>query len=380
MEETIPAVEQTPFHDAASAAGATFAEEHGWLLPAKFIDWVTEHHRTHHSAGLFDLSHHGKIQLSGPEAVSFLHNLCTNDVKNLAAGTGCEAFLTNAKARIIAHVFIDHVERPEGNVLWLDAGPFLGEKVFKHLDRHLISEQVELADRTRDFAQLHLAGSKAKDMLDKALGEPLPELAPLKHVFRKFADGEPSQVRRHDPLGLPGFDIVCPAAQAASVWQKLTDAGAQPAGREAYHLLRIEGGTPIYGIDMDEERFVVEVNRIPQAICYTKGCYLGQEPIVMARDRGHVNRKLVGLKVAGAMPIAAGSKVWRNGLEVGQVTSAAFSPDLGSLGLAYVRRGNDEPGTTLEIQELPPPEGSGVAVMLPARAAVVAPLPFPREA
>src|SRR5262249_33594154 len=131
---------------------------------------------------------------------------------------------------------------------------------------------------------------------------------------------------------------------AQTYWNWLKDAGAHPAGLEAFEQLRIEAGIPIFGKDIDEERFVVEVNRIPQTICYTKGCYLGQEPIVMARDRGHVNRRLFGIKIAGEEAVPAGTKLCRDGAEAGQVTSSVVSPRFGAIALAYIRRGSDQPG------------------------------------
>src|SRR5207247_7405805 len=103
---------------------------------------------------------------------------------------------------------------------------------------------------------------------------------------------------------VPGYDLICLRARAAEVWSAPAQAGATPAGATAYQILRVEAGTPVIGLDMDESRFVVEVGR-GDAICHTKGCYLGQEPIVMARDRaGHVNRSLRGLKL-GDGPAAA---------------------------------------------------------------------------
>src|SRR5262245_58348628 len=127
-----------------------------------------EHART--DAAVFDLSHHGRIELTGPDAFSFLHNLCSNDVLHLAAGTGCEAFLLNVKARVVAYVYLDHLARPAGTPgLWLDVGPVPAEPVLKHLDRFLISEQVEMADRSADFAQLHVAGPRAREVLSRAL-------------------------------------------------------------------------------------------------------------------------------------------------------------------------------------------------------------------
>jgi folate-binding Fe-S cluster repair protein YgfZ len=107
----------------------------------------------------------------------------------------------------------------------------------------------------------------------------------------------------------------------------------------------------------------VEVGRGTRAISYTKGCYLGQETIVMARDRGHVNRFLVGLRVRGEVAVSPGTRVLAGENEVGQVTSCVVSPRLRVVALAYVRRGHEKAGTVLHLSAVD-------------RAAVVADLPF----
>src|SRR5207244_9673945 len=94
------------------------------------------------------------------------------------------------------------------------------------------------------------------------------------------------------------------------MWQTLTAAGAHPAGSQAYELLRVEAGTPLYGVDVDENNLAMEVGRTPQAISFTKGCYLGQEPVVRSRDLGHVNRSLVGLKFLGQGLAGRGAKLF----------------------------------------------------------------------
>lgn len=159
-----------------------------------------------------------------------------------------------------------------------------------------------------------------------------------------------SQIRRHDRLGVPGYDVVCAASVADRVWQALRSAGAGLAGKEAWDMLRIEAGTPEQGIDIDEDNLVMELGRTDRAICYTKGCFLGQEPIVRARDLGHVNWSLRGLRIAGGEAVPRGAKLVSDGEEVGRVTSAATSPRFGhAIALAFVRRGTDTPGTRLEV-------------------------------
>src|SRR5205807_38976 len=129
--------------------------------------------------------------------------------------------------------------------LWLDLDPGAAERALQHLDRHLISEQVELADRTRAYAQLHLAGPQAGAVLEQALGADAAALSPLQQPLHLVAAAAGTVLRRQDPLGLPGYDVVCPPDQALAWWERLRAAGAKPAGSLAANVLRIEAGTPI---------------------------------------------------------------------------------------------------------------------------------------
>ena len=340
-------------------------------LPDTFGDPVAEYRAAREATVLFDVSSRGKLELVGKEAGMFLHNLCTNDVKGLAVGAGCEAFFTNLKARIVSRAAI--FRRPpssSNDVFWLDLDPGMSEKLRLHLDHHLISEQVEFSDRTGEYTQFHIAGPKAFDVIEKVFGEAVAQLHDLKRPWRTIQAGSDMYLSRHDPLGVPGFDLVCPPTLAESLWQSLQSAGAKPAGRAVAEALRIEAGTPVEGVDFDENALVMEMGRTRQAICYTKGCFLGQEPIVRARDLGHVNRNLLGVRIAGADPVLNGSKLVRNGQEIGQITSAAIIPGGNVVvGLAFIRRGNQDPGTKLTV-----PTAAG------ERTAVVSSLPFPSPA
>src|SRR3954453_6050293 len=127
--------EQTPLHELAAAAGAVLGEEAGWAVPIHYGDANREYEETRNAAGLFDLSHRGKVELTGAEAASFLHNVCTSDINGLPVGGGTEFFLTTNKAKVVAHGYVFHVrlhdERP---ALWLDVPPGQAEAVIKHLD------------------------------------------------------------------------------------------------------------------------------------------------------------------------------------------------------------------------------------------------------
>ena len=371
----------TPLHPAAARAGAAFTDEGGWAVPAHFGDPLGEYEQARAGCVVFDQSHRGKIELTGPEAGRFLHNLTSQDVLNLPPGEGREAFALTAKARVVAYFLIFHQKTPRGeSAYWLNLPPGTAEATLQHLDRHRISERVEFQDRTHEFFQLHVAGPRAAAVLERTAGAALPQLKEMKDLQYFAVPLTPFAICRHDLLGLPGFDVFGPAAALTEavwerltptgetwpevLWNRLTEAGAAPAGREAFEMLRIEAGAPAFGPDVDENTFAPEVGRAAQAVSYTKGCYLGQEPIVMARDRGQVNRTLLGLKLSGG-PAPHGSLVYRDGKEVGRVTSGVQSPRLGPIALAYVRRGNQEPGTAVEVEV----EGT-------RRPAVVSALPF----
>lgn len=346
--------ERSPLHDTTARAGAVFGDEAGWTMPLHYGDPDAEYRRAREGAALFDLSHRGKVELIGPEAAVFLHNLLTNDIKGLPYSRGCESFLCNAQARVLAYVLVyrlkvfdDSAYLTSHDAFWLDLDPGQGEKVARHLDRHLISERAEIADRTTSFAHLHLAGPQAPALAEQ---DGIKGLA-VRELMQNGWGGDTVQFRRNDRLGVPGYDVVCPAGKAEWYWNHWLERGARPAGLRAEDALRVEAGTPAYGRDVTEANLAPEVGRTPQAISYAKGCYLGQEPIVRLRDLGHVNRVLTGLRVEGSEPVPDGAKLTRDGKEAGQVTSSAWSPALGTVvALAYVRRGSGEPGTALEIE------------------------------
>ncbi len=342
-----------PLHQEYVRAGADFGEEPGWLVPGHFGDPSGEYQAAVERAALFDLSCRTKVELAGPDARAFLHNLCTNDIKDRPVGGGCEAFLLSAKGRVVAHVLVGHYQQPDSATLLLDTVPDQAGVVGAHLEHYLISERVELADRTEVYGLFHLCGPAAATALEAATGHRLADLAPLHNRAVEWpAEDRPRcWVRRHAPLGLDGYDIFFPAQRSLELWRQLRDGGAVPAGMEAYETLRIEAGTPEFGPDIDAQRFVMEIGRTPQAISYSKGCYLGQESVVMARDRGQVNRTLVGVRAPGPELLPAGARLLRGNDEVGQITSCTDSPRLGQvIALAYVRRGSQEPGTELLLE------------------------------
>ncbi len=343
---------QSPLHAIASASGAVFIEAAGWSVPEHFGNWLGEYQAALENAALFDTSSAGKLEVTGTDAPMFLGNLSTNDIKNVPLGGGCEAYFCDRTAKVQFQAWIYHVLLSSEHGMWVETTPGRNAELLAYLDRFLISEQVELKDVTGEFAQMHLAGPRAKAVIEKALGEAIPELPEFAHMERTFGTSATCSIRRRDPLGVPGYDLVCLNERAEGVWRLLVATGAMAAGSQTWETLRIEAGTPMFGPDIESNRFVMEVGNAARAVSYAKGCYLGQEPIVMARDRaGHVNRAFSGLKVLDGGPLPHGTKLFRDGQEVGVVTSSCQSPRLGvPVALGYLRWKHQEPGTRLEAE------------------------------
>src|SRR5216684_1366907 len=307
------------------------------------MDVETEYQQIHQAAGLFDASARSKIEIVGPDAASFLHNLCTNDVCNLPAGAGCEIFLTNAKAKVVAFGCLYHLpSQDQTGAFWLDLDLGTGENAIQHLNKFLISEQVEIVDRTTELSQFYLTGPKSRTIAAQALGAELKDLAAQGCCMILGPGALTCQVRFHRRFAIDCFEIILPSAGAATLQSPLMESGAVPVGSECMEMIRVEAGFPVYGIDIDESVLAPEVGR--PAINYSKGCYLGQETIVRIRDLGHVNRMLCGLRIPHKDVPNHGAKISRDSKEVGQVTSAARSPERGVIALAYLHRSCQQPG------------------------------------
>jgi tRNA-modifying protein YgfZ len=297
---------------------------------------------------LFDLSGHGLVSCTGKDASRFLHNLCTNDVEKLAPGNACEAFFTSAQAKIVGHAWILRREDKEPALL-VDVGPNDGPRILSHLDRFLISEQLELRDETSSFSRHHLAGPTSGQVLSKALSVDATQLRDLESRPFEFG-GMPARIWRRNRVGVIGYDVLTGQDQADRFKQSLRDSGCILASPEAYDVLRIEAGLPRYGIDITEANLPQEVGRIEQTISFTKGCYIGQETIARIRSYGHVNRMLSGIVLGGEAPVTPATRLFHNEAEAGVVTSCVRSPQLGCpIALGYLRRGSEALGTKIRV-------------------------------
>jgi folate-binding protein YgfZ len=200
------------------------------------------------------------------------------------------------------------------------------------------------------MAGVWVHGPEAAAVLQRTLGiAGLGEWDQYRHG--QFAlEGAPVSVARIDQLGVPGYCAYVERARAGALRAALQSGGAAEVSDASLAAARIEAGYPLFGIDMTESTIPLEAGIEQRAISFTKGCYVGQEVIirVLHRGGGRVAKKLVALRIEGAVP-AHGATLRAGEREVGHVTSAADSPRLGPIALGYVHRDFIAPGTALAV-------------------------------
>jgi folate-binding protein YgfZ len=356
----------SPFLELARARGAALHSYGGHELAETFGDPLDECRHVRSAAGLFDLSFRAGLSFTGADRATFLHNLLSNDVSGLRPGTGCYATLLTRESKVVADSYVFC----SSDSIRLELDGRVKDRAREHLERFLVADEVEIEDRSEAETSLAVHGPRAAEALAAAGGGLVLPTSEFEHTAGNIGS-TPVLVARVDWTGEPGFDLVVRRADAAEVWKALLAAGfpfgLRPVGMAAANILRVEAGVPWVDVDFDESNLVLEAG-LERGISFRKGCYLGQEIVERASARGHVNKRLVGISIAGDVTPSAGSRVFAEGRETGHLTSAVFSPHLRSaIALGYVRRDSTQPGTKLEI------ESSGSAL-----SGVVSELPFYR--
>lgn len=335
---------QSPLVNSHKSHGAEFVEQDGWQLPDHFGDTGKEYAAARAGAGLFDLAHRAMLQFAGPDRLSFLQGMLSNDLRTLRMFEGQQAALLTQQGKVVAEVRVLCAM----NSIYLDFWEALKEKTLAHLNRYLVADEVEILDTNEQWKVLSLQGPRAAEILRAALAPAdLPGRA-HQHAMIPCA-GSLVCVVHADHYGSLGYDIIVQTAQLEEFAQRLTDLGALWCGERAWNTLRVEAGVARYGVDFDEDNLLLEVG-LNDAVSFTKGCYLGQEVIERIRSRGHVNRKLCGLRLFGTAPVPAGAALRSDDKTVGRITSSVLSPALACpIALGYVNKEFWQPGTKIQV-------------------------------
>ena len=342
-----------PLHEFHASLGARFTIVNGAEVVADYGDPIAEHAALRESAVVFDLSFRSRLCLTGADRVRFLHGQVTNDVKKLQPSEGCYAALVTAKGKMQSDLNIFAL----ADELLLDFEPGLTRVVTERLEKYIVADDVQVVDVAPLYGLLSVQGPKSEAVV-RALGlfgvppsggpdRVNAELPTKPFAYTKISDATLGELylMQHPRLGPTAYDLFVPSVALAATADKLIAAanstGGRAAGWTAFETARIEAGIPRFGADMDETNIPLECGLEARAVSYSKGCYIGQEVINRIHSIGHVNRELVGLRLADDLKTlpARGDKLFKDGKEVGHITSAIKSPALNAnIALGYVRR------------------------------------------
>ena len=314
-------------------------------IPLAYSNAEQEYWTIKKAVGLADISHLGRLKITGKDRISFLNGLLTNDISQLKENAGQRSALLNSKARVLADL---HLYAQPDNLL-VDTGESSASHVKEILDRFVITEDVQIQDSTQDLVQVTVQGPKSSQAIKEVLGIEAQDLIQLEQKTLG-----PSTIIARDRTGQSGYDIIMPTLEAEPVWHgfllKGGEIGLNPVGSQALEILRLEAGYPKYATDVDENTIILEAG-FKDAINFNKGCYLGQEVVARATHIGRVNKQLVRLEVETKDSVSPRSKLMSNGREAGFITSAAFSPGLQRVvGLGYANREFAKEGTKVNVQ------------------------------
>jgi aminomethyltransferase len=323
--ETKIEARRTPLYDEHVALGARMVEFAGWAMPVQYASILAEHQAVRNAAGLFDVSHMGEIEISGPNAEALCAKLFTNDARALATGQAQYSLIPTEEGTVVDDIIVYRLA-PERFLVcvnasnaakdfaWIQARPMEGASV------------TDVSDRT---ALIAVQGPKAVAIVER--------IAPGVASLARFACSERELggvrvvVARTGYTGEDGVEVFCPAEAAVALWRMLLETGREdgivPCGLGARDTLRIEAALPLYGHELGGDISPYEV-RVGWAVKRNRPDMVGYE--ALERASKSAPRRLIGLLVEGGIA-REGAPVFPSGSSeaVGIVTSGTHSPTLG---------------------------------------------------
>jgi aminomethyltransferase len=338
MSTALPVLRRTPLYERHLAAGAKLVDFAGWEMPVQYEGVRQEHMAVRQACGIFDVSHMGEIETSGPGSLELLQRLLSNDVSKLAVGGAQYSVLCREDGGVLDDLFTYR----------LDVDRYLTVTNASNHERDLawFSEHaqdvadVQVSDRIEEWAMLAVQGPLAREFVQAISDSPLP--ARMRAQTRRLA-GADVLVCGTGYTGEDGVELLCRPEDAPMLWDELVRRGATPAGLGARDTLRLEVCFHLYGNDLSVERGPIEAGL--GWCCKEDTGFIGSESVRAVREHRPAE-KLVAFTIDGPGIARQGNPV----LGGGEVTSGTFSPCLQTgIGMAYVPAERAATGTRLEI-------------------------------
>jgi aminomethyltransferase len=315
----------------------------GWDMPVQYTSIVEEHNAVRTAAGLFDISHMGRLSFGGPDAFDLIQHVITNNAATMKDMQVRYALVCNPTGGVRDDVLV--YRWPYGWAMVVNASN--REKIAGWLDEHKGGRNLQIVDQTTSTCMVAVQGPKAVESCRGMFAADPGQLA-YYHAMPTQYRGKNCVVSRTGYTGEDGLEIMAGAASAVELWEDLLGRGAKPCGLGARDTLRLEAGMPLYGHELTEDITPFQAG-LAWAVKLDKGEFIGRDVLLHRRDDPTLRRR-VGLEVEGKRPAREGAKVLRGGKEIGYVTSGTLTPTLNkAIAMAYVDPSCTAPGTACEM-------------------------------
>jgi glycine cleavage system T protein (aminomethyltransferase) len=334
---------RTPLYEWHLAHGARMVDFGGWDMPVQYTTITDEHAAVRTAAGLFDVSHMGRLSFAGPDSLALIQYVYTNDVATMKDGQVRYGLICNERGGVRDDVLV--YRWPYGYAMVVNASN--REKIVAWLAQHKGTRNVEVSDRTTDTCMAAVQGPKAMELVHGLLEADPSQLAYYQATPTRY-QGKGCVISRTGYTGEDGVEIIASASQAVALFDELAARGAKPCGLGARDTLRLEAAMPLYGHELTEEIDPLQAG-LGWAVKLDKGDFIGRDALLRRQeDKGRPVR--VGLELEGKRPAREGAAVLSGGRPVGRVTSGTFTPTLQkALAMAYVEPSCSAVGTALSV-------------------------------
>ncbi len=351
---TPPSLAKTPLHDWHAAHGGRMVDFAGWSMPVQYSSIVAEHNATRTAAGLFDVSHMGRLRFAGPKVAEFLDSLETRRVVDMPVGQVRYSLMTNEAGGILDDVLVYHVPQADGGAYhFMVVNASNREKIVGWIQRWLKAKhsEVRCADVTHETAMIAVQGPLALKLLQPHIDGSLTALK-YYHAAEMKVDGKLAVVSRTGYTGEDGCELILPAAAALEIWETLLAEGklqgVMAAGLGARDTLRLEAAMPLYGHELNEQINPLEAG-LGFAVNLEARKFPGSE-VLAAVKRDGSKRARIGLELGGKRVPREHYGVYAGDQAAGEITSGTFSPTLQKpIAMGYVLPQFAEIGTELHV-------------------------------
>ena len=338
---TLDNLKKTPLCAVCEAAGGKMVDFHGWLLPVQFESIIAEHKAVREGAGMFDVSHMGQVFVEGKDAWAFLQYVNTNNIKN-TPGAGTYSHIVNEQGCIIDDA-ISFCLTPEKFLVVVNAACIDADVAW--FEKHAASFDVKIIDDSARWGMIALQGPAA---IEKAAAL-IPGVAEMARFTIQEIElfGAKGYVTRTGYTGEDGVEIMASPEAIVKVWDALLKAGVKPCGLGARDVLRLEAGYLLNGTDADGSQTPYEA-ACGWVVKLGKENFIGKAALEAQKAAG-LKRRLTGFVLTGAGVPRGGCKVFKNGTEVGTLTSGTYSPLFKGIAVGYADTALEE-GEAVEIE------------------------------